>query len=681
MKIGEKVQIRHSNGRCCEAFLTEILQTQRLVAVNWMEGEELKGKKITFDSLSLFNPNLVIDEVESSSKETAPKPSSETKEVASEAREFLSIIPCSQRPLKMTGTSDFFQSKKEKTEFAKAIQKGFITTRRSMAPRSCNKLVAPPSDKPKMEKPLSLKAEISSAKRQEPLRVHYNNKEFISMINEYRKQLPCQSLSVANFGTSNNRITVCVRVRPLNEREISKNQFNVVTVAKRDVIILHQPQMKVDTSKVLENQTFRFDYVFDEGSSNDLVYQYTAKPLTRTVFEKGFATCFAYGQTGTGKTYTMSGSVEGKHLNVNSGIYGKTVQDIFHLLNYEYYQLNLQISCCFFEIYGEKVNDLLNNKQLLKVFEDGKGEVKLISLKEVVVDNEEEVFKLLKKGSDLRSSGQTSMNRSSSRSHCIFQIILRDKKSNKVHGKFSLVDLAGNERGADNMSSDRLSRIESASINHSLFALKECIRAIGTKQGHIPFRGSKLTLVLRDSFVAENARTCMIAMVSPGNLSCEHTINTLHYANRVKEMVVEESEIMAEVNDQDLDDDIEKTYDVPISGMPDCLVMELQKNKADKVVDVVATPHEVNDERKTYSLSALQTKLIEKHQLCLENMKSWTPCLQDLYSAEKTTKYDFTMYAGAVSALLKNHIKVVQQLQQAADEYLQFQMQNVDGDI
>ncbi|KRZ01502.1 Kinesin-like protein KIF2A [Trichinella pseudospiralis] len=273
------------------------------------------------------------------------------------------------------------------------------------------------------------------------------------------------------------------------------------------------------------------------------------------------------------------------------------------------------------------------------------------------------------------------MNRSSSRSHCIFQIILRDKKSNKVHGKFSLVDLAGNERGADNMSSDRLSRIESASINHSLFALKECIRAIGTKQGHIPFRGSKLTLVLRDSFVAENARTCMIAMVSPGNLSCEHTINTLHYANRVKEMVVEESEIMAEVNDQDLDDDIEKTYDVPISGMPDCLVMELQKNKADKVVDVVATPHEVNDERKTYSLSALQTKLIEKHQLCLENMKSWTPCLQDLYSAEKTTKYDFTMYAGAVSALLKNHIKVVQQLQQAADEYLQFQMQNVDGDI
>ncbi|KRZ66787.1 Kinesin-like protein KIF2A [Trichinella papuae] len=583
----------------------------------------------------------------------------------------------------MQGSNSMNESsgtQKEKTqmkELENAIRKGFVTNRRSMAPRSCGKSVAPPSDKPKVEKRLSVRAEMGSAKRQEPLRVHYNNQQFICMINEYRKQLPCQPLLFAGPAI-NNRITVCVRVRPLNETEISKNQFSVVTVAKRDVIILHQPQMKVDRSKFLENQIFRFDHVFDESSSNDFVYRYTAKPLTRTVFEKGFATCFAYGQTGTGKTYTMSGDVEGKHLNVNSGIYGKTVQDIFHLLNYEYYQLNLQISCCFFEIYSEKVNDLLNNKQLLKVFEDGRGEVKLISLKEIVVDSEEEAFKLLKKGSDLRSSGQTSMNRSSSRSHCIFQIILRDKMSNEVHGKFSLVDLAGNERGADNMSSDHLTRIESSNINHSLFALKECIRAMGKKQSHIPFRGSKLTLVLRDSFVAENSRTCMIAMVSPSNLSCDHTINTLHYANRVKEMIIDESEIMAEVNDQEeLDDDIEKTYDAPISSMPEFLVMELPNNKADKVVDVVATPHEVNDERKTYSLSALQTKLIEKHQICLENMKSWTNCLQDLYYVDKNTKYDFTMYAGAINALLQDHIKVVQQLQQAANEYLQ--VQNADG--
>ncbi|KRZ02927.1 Kinesin-like protein KIF2A, partial [Trichinella zimbabwensis] len=274
MKIGEKVQIRRSNGRYCEAYITEILPSQRLVAVNWIEGEESKGKKITFDSLSLFNPNLILNEMEGSSKETAPKPTSEIRAVVSKAGKFPSMIPCSRRSMKISGINDSLESKKEKTELKElenAIRKGFVTNRRSMAPRSCGKSVAPPSDKRKVEKRLSVRADTGSAKRQEPLRVHYNNQQFITMINEYRKQLPCQTLSVSGPSV-NNRITVCVRVRPLNETEISKSQFSVVTVAKRDVIILHQPQTKVDTSKFLENQIFRFDYVFDEHSSNDLVY-------------------------------------------------------------------------------------------------------------------------------------------------------------------------------------------------------------------------------------------------------------------------------------------------------------------------------------------------------------------------------------------------------------------------
>ncbi|KRZ02274.1 Kinesin-like protein KIF2A [Trichinella zimbabwensis] len=180
-----------------------------------------------------------------------------------------------------------------------------------MAPRSCWKSVAAPSDKPKVEKRLSVRADMGSAKRQEPLRVHYNNQQFICMINEYRKQLPCQPLLFAGPAI-NNRITVCVRVRPLNETEISKNQFSVVTVAKRDVIILPQPQMKVDRSKFLENQIFRFDYVFDEHSSNDLVYQYTAKPLTRTVFEKGFA-------TGRVQANRNRGAIQGIHSRLDNG--------------------------------------------------------------------------------------------------------------------------------------------------------------------------------------------------------------------------------------------------------------------------------------------------------------------------------------------------------------------------
>ncbi|KRX22079.1 Kinesin-like protein KIF2A [Trichinella nelsoni] len=680
MKIGDKVQIRRSSGLSCEACISEIIPSQQLVAVHWLEGEESKGKKITFDNLLLFNPNLVIDEMEEASKEGGAKQMSETSEVVGKGVKIPSMIPCSRRSLKISRASESVGSKKEmkgKNLRMRSRKDSLRIEEAWRLGRLGNQL--PRLLTPKVEKRFSMRADISTVKRHEPLRAHYNNK-FITMIEDYRKQLLCKPLSIAD-PVMNNRITVCVRVRPLNEKEIARKQFSVVTVAKRDVIILHQPQTKVDTTKFLENQTFRFDYVFNESCTNDMVYQYTAKPLTRTIFEKGFATCFAYGQTGTGKTYTMSGGVEGKQLNVDSGIYGKTVQDIFHLLNYEYYELNLQVSCCFFEIYGEKVNDLLNNKQPLKVLEDGCNEIRLTNLKEVVVDNEEDVFKLIKKGSDVRTSGQTSMNRNSSRSHAVFQIILRDKMSNGVHGKFSLVDLAGNERGADNISLDRQTRIESSGINNSLFRLKECIRAIGQRKNYVPFRTSKLTMVLRDSFVAENARTCMIAMISPGNLSCEHTSNTLQYANRVKELIVNELEVMAKVDDQEVEveDDLEKTYDVPISSMPACLVMQLaEKEKNQRNCDT--TPCEVNDEENARSLSVLQTNLLEKHQFLLQNMKSWSACLQDLYSQNKNTKYDFMMYAGAVSALLTGHIKTMQQLQEAADEYLQLQVREAKED-
>lgn len=132
-------------------------------------------------------------------------------------------------------------------------------------------------------------------------------------------------------------------------------------------------------------------------------------------------------------------------------------------------------------------------------------------------------------------SGQTSANSNSSRSHAVFQIVLKTKDDN-LYGKFSLIDLAGNERGADTKSSNNQTRLEGAEINKSLLSLKECIRAMGMMKDYIPFRGSKLTLVLRDSFTGKNAKTCMIATISPSLLSAENTLNTLRYANRAKEL-------------------------------------------------------------------------------------------------------------------------------------------------
>ena len=137
-------------------------------------------------------------------------------------------------------------------------------------------------------------------------------------------------------------------------------------------------------------------------------------------------------------------------------------------------------------------------------------------------------------GLSVRTTGITGANVDSSRSHAILQICLRTK-TNQIFGKISFIDLAGSERGADTIDQDRQTRMDGSEINKSLLALKECIRALDQDQKHLPFRGSKLTLVLKDSFIG-NCMTLMIANISPTFSCCEHTLNTLRYADRVKEL-------------------------------------------------------------------------------------------------------------------------------------------------
>lgn len=141
-----------------------------------------------------------------------------------------------------------------------------------------------------------------------------------------------------------------------------------------------------------------------------------------------------------------------------------------------------------------------------------------------------------------RTTHATEANDTSSRSHAICQIILRDKATGKLRGKLSLVDLAGSERGNDTKSHSTQRRTESAEINTSLLALKECVRALdNNKSGsnkHVPYRASKLTLILKDCFTSALAKTTMIATVSPGASSADHTLNTLRYADRIKEQKV-----------------------------------------------------------------------------------------------------------------------------------------------
>jgi len=199
---------------------------------------------------------------------------------------------------------------------------------------------------------------------------------------------------------------------------------------------------------------------------------------------------------------------------------------------------NATCSIAIFEIYGGRIQDLLNNRNRLKVLEDGKGEVIISGLEEFEATNPKEFLAMIEKGHTNRTTHATEANDVSSRSHAICQILFRDRNNGKLKGKLSLVDLAGSERGNDTKSHNRQRRTESAEINTSLLALKECIRAIDGKSQHVPYRQSKLTLILKDCFVSKHAKTAMIATLSPGSSSSDHTLNTLRYADRIKENVV-----------------------------------------------------------------------------------------------------------------------------------------------
>jgi len=176
----------------------------------------------------------------------------------------------------------------------------------------------------------------------------------------------------------------------------------------------------------------------------------------------------------------------------------------------------------------------LNQRNILFVREDAKQNVNIVGLSEKQVESVAELMEVIAFGLSVRTTGITGANVDSSRSHGILQISMRDKEG-RVIGKISFIDLAGSERGADTIDTNRQTRMDGAEINKSLLALKECIRALDQDKKHTPFRGSKLTLVLKDSFT-KNCKTLMIANVSPTGSCCEHTLNTLRYADRVKEL-------------------------------------------------------------------------------------------------------------------------------------------------
>lgn len=317
------------------------------------------------------------------------------------------------------------------------------------------------------------------------------------------------------------RIMVTIRKRPMSKKELSKGDKDVIVV-KEDQISVYEEREKVDLTKYNEVHKYRFDRVYDEKTSTQDIYDGDVEPMIQLAYEGVKVTCFAYGQTGSGKTYTMIGNED------SPGLYSLAVEDVFAKK-----RSNHRIFVSFYEIYCSNLYDLINKRTKLVLREDAQNNINIIGLMETEVSSSAELMRCVEIGDGNRITSSTNANYDSSRSHAILQI--RITENNKPLGKLSFIDLAGNERGADADVKDKQTRLDGAEINKSLLALKECIRALDQGGKHTPFRGSKLTLVLKDSFVG-NCRTIMIGNVAPSQSCCELTLNTLRYADRVKDL-------------------------------------------------------------------------------------------------------------------------------------------------
>ncbi|XP_057533196.1 kinesin-like protein KIN-7N [Amaranthus tricolor] len=326
------------------------------------------------------------------------------------------------------------------------------------------------------------------------------------------------------------KICVAVRVRPPVSDDVSFNGtfWNV----DDNRISLHK-----STGTPLSGVSFTFDHVFDQSCPNSRVYDLLTKDIIYAAVEGFNGTVFAYGQTSSGKTFTMNGSEK------DLGIIHRAVKDVFDMIQ-KTNDREFLIRVSYMEIYNEEINDLLMvTNQKLPIHESLERGVFVAGLREEIVSNAEHVHKLLEAGEVNRHFGETNMNVRSSRSHTIFRMVI-ESKIKEMDGSCSdairvsvlnLVDLAGSERIAKT-GADGVRLKEGKHINKSLMVLGNVINKLseGAKQrGHIPYRDSKLTRILQSS-LGGNAKTSIICTLSPEEVHVEETRGTLQFANRAK---------------------------------------------------------------------------------------------------------------------------------------------------
>ncbi|KAM8943850.1 kinesin-like protein KIF19 isoform 2-T2 [Lycaon pictus] len=334
------------------------------------------------------------------------------------------------------------------------------------------------------------------------------------------------------------QLMVALRVRPISVAELEEGATLIAHKVDEQMVVLMDPMEDPDDilrAHRSREKSYLFDVAFDFTATQEMVYQATTKSLIDGVISGYNATVFAYGPTGCGKTYTMLGT------DHEPGIYVRTLNDLFRAIEETSNDMEYEVSMSYLEIYNEMIRDLLNPALgYLELREDSKGVIQVAGITEVSTINAKEIMQLLMKGNRQRTQEPTAANQTSSRSHAVLQVAVRQRSRVKNvlqevrQGRLFMIDLAGSERASQTQNRGQRMK-EGAHINRSLLALGNCINALSDKSSnkYINYRDSKLTRLLKDS-LGGNSRTVMIAHISPASSAFEESRNTLTYAGRAK---------------------------------------------------------------------------------------------------------------------------------------------------
>ncbi|XP_065844542.1 kinesin-II 95 kDa subunit-like isoform X1 [Oscarella lobularis] len=418
-------------------------------------------------------------------------------------------------------------------------------------------------------------------------------------------------------------VKVVVRCRPMSEKETREgNQRAVRMEIARGSVQIRNPKSRSDERQ----KEFTFDAIYDWNSRQMDLYNETFQPIVESVLEGYNGTIFAYGQTGTGKTYTMEGL---RNDPDQRGVIPNSFDHIFTHIARSHDQQYL-VRASYLEIYQEEVRDLLSKdqKKRLELRERPDTGVYVKDLSSFVTKGVKEIEHVMNVGNQNRSVGRTNMNEHSSRSHAIFIITVEcsemgaDGENHIRVGKLNLVDLAGSERQSKTGSEGERFK-EATKINLSLSALGNVIHAlVDGKSSHIPYRDSKLTRLLEDS-LGGNAKTVMVATIGPADYNFEETLTTLRYANRAKDI-----KNKPKIN-EDPKDALLREFQEEIAKLKGHLAKKGKKKKKKKgrrkqgpngeIIDEEEDDDEDEDEDPAAALKQQQAELEKNKQALLEN--------------------------------------------------------------